>query len=497
MRILSMTLGAVLAVGAIVSSSAEGVAGPLGGAATEGAPPVPASPAYHRPALIGADISHLPQLLSLGAEFSLDGEAMDPLEIFRLHGFEVIRLRLWHTPDELWHGTAATLAFAQDLKAAGFEIMLDFHYSDTWADPGKQYKPAAWEGLPFPALVDSVYAYTNNVIRTFRDSGALPKYVQIGNEVNPGFIWDDGRVGWSGSEWDTPEQWAQFTTLLSAGIAAVRDSLPSGDWPRIVIHSATGGDNAASRWFYDGVVAHGVDFDVIGLSHYPWWHGSLEDLEANLADLAATYGKEIQIVETAYPWTLGWNDDTHNFVGLPEQLLPGYDATPEGQLAFLRDLLAIVEAVPYGLGTGVYYWEPDFIVVPGGPGNPYENLALFDFGNDGLPGIAFGVPWGTGVDDCGEEHGALPLLYPGRPNPFSSDTALAYVVPKGGAHVTLRLYDVSGRLVRTLVDAHRESGLHELHWDRRAASGATVAAGVYFVVASIGKRDGAVKVVVR
>ena len=494
MRILSMTLVAVLAV---VPASAVGVAGPLGGGAAEGVAPVPASPAYHRQALIGADISHLPQLVSLGAEFSLDGEVMDPLQIFRLHGFEVIRLRLWHTPDEPWHGLEATLEFAQDLRAAGFEIMLDLHYSDTWADPGKQYKPAVWEGLPFPTLVDSVYAYTNSVIRAFRDGNALPKYVQVGNEINPGFLWDDGRVGWSGSAWDTPTQWTQFTTLLSAGIAAVRDSLPSSEWPKIVIHSATGGDNTASRWFYDGLVANGVDFDVIGLSHYPWWHGSLEDLEANLADLAATYGKEIQIVETAYPWTLGWNDDTHNFVGLPGQLLPGYDATPDGQLAFLRDLLGIVEATPGGLGTGVYYWEPEFVVVPGGPGNPYENLTLFDFSNEALQGIAFSVPWGTGVEDYGEEHGVLPLLYPGRPNPFSSDTALAYVVPEGGADVTLRLYDVSGRLVRTLVDAHQNSGLRELHWEGRAGSGAAVAAGVYFVHASIGERNEVVKVVVR
>jgi len=447
--------------------------------------------------VIGADISGLPHLQSLGAEFTVGGAPIDPVETYRDHGFGVVRLRLWHTPDEPWHGTTATLEFAQDLVDAGYEIMLDLHYSDTWADPGRQTKPAAWEGLTFGSLVDSVYSYTNSVVRAFRDGGALPAYVQIGNEINPGFLWEDGRVGWEGSAWDTPAQWSQFATLLSAGIAAVRDSLPPGERPKIVIHAATGGDNAASRWFYDNLVARGVEFDVIGLSYYPWWHGTLDDLEANLRDLAATYGKEIQIVETAYPWTLEGNDGTGNFVDGPEDLLPGYDATPSGQLAFLRDLLATVEAVPGGLGTAVLYWSPDGVTVAGGPGNPYENLTLFDFDLDALPGLGFVVPWGTGVEEGGgETHGSLPLLEPGTPNPFASDTSLAYTVPDGGARVAVRVYDAAGRHVRTLVEASRPPGVYELLWDGRTSVGARAASGVYFVRATVGASEAVRKVVI-
>jgi len=335
--------------------------------------------------LIGADLSFLPRLLSAGAEYRVDGVANDPLVIFREHGFTLVRLRLWHTPDEHWHGLDSTVAFAQDVKAAGFDLMLDIHYSDTWADPGHQTKPAAWEGLDFPTL-------TNAVVRRFRDEGVLPAYVQIGNEIDGGFLWDEGRVGWPGSEWDTPAQWSQFTQLLSAAAAAVRDSLPPDGRPRIVVHVADGCDNARSRWFYDDVFATGVDFDVIGLSFYPWWHGTLDDLRGNLGDLSERYGKEIQVVETAYPWTLDGNDATGNFVTEPGQLHPGYPATPEGQLDFLRDALAAIEGTPGGLGTGFIYWEPDFLSLPDGPPNPYENLILFDLDGNALPALGFAAP---------------------------------------------------------------------------------------------------------
>ncbi|MFH1689372.1 MAG: glycosyl hydrolase 53 family protein [Candidatus Eisenbacteria bacterium] len=430
--------------------------------------------------VLGADLSFLPQLQSLGAEYSVDGAPGEPLGMFADHGFSLVRLRLWHTPAEPWHGLDATVAHAVAAKAAGHRLMLDLHYSDTWADPGHQSKPAAWEALAFPALVDSVYGYTNSVIGGFRDAGVLPDYVQIGNEITAGMLWDDGHVG---GAWDTPQQWSQLGQLLAAGVSGVRDSLPEGEWPRIVIHVDSGGNNGACRWFFDGVTAEGVDFDVIGLSFYPWWHGTLGDLRANMHDLAARYGRRIMVVETAYPWTLEGNDSTGNFVDSSDDLHAGYDATPEGQEAFLTELMAIIESVPGGLGTGAAYWEPDYLTVPGGPGNPYENLTLFDFDGEALPALGFSIPTATSVPECdpdvGEGHGVAPSLKPPRPNPFESSTSLACEVPGGGARVSARVFDTSGRLVAVLADEFLEGGSHSLDWNGRDSSGRPVASGVY------------------
>jgi arabinogalactan endo-1,4-beta-galactosidase len=347
---------------------------------------------------VGADLSFTPQLVSLGAVYRVDGTAVDLLDACGAHGYGIVRLRLWHTPAEPWHGLDATLAFARGVKARGLDLMLDLHYSDTWADPGHQQKPAAWAGVPFEALVDSVREYTGAVVKRFRDEGILPEYIQIGNEISAGMLWDDGRVGWQGSEWDTDAQWDNLAALVAAGVAGVRDGsagaqggLEVADEPRVILHYDNGGDNAGCRWFFDHLLARGVTFDAIGLSYYPWWHGEIWGLRDNICDLATRYGREIMVVETGYPWTLVWRDETLNFVGDPSQLHAGYPATPDGQLAFLREVVAVVEATPGGLGAAVLYWEPEFIAVPGGPGNPYENVALFDFEGDALPGFGFGL----------------------------------------------------------------------------------------------------------
>lgn len=361
-----------------------------GSAAKATAHPTSSLERVNAPPTIGADLSFLPQMLALGAEYRVGGEAQDPLQIFTDSQFEIVRLRLWYSPDEPWHGLESTLAFAQLLNDADFDLMLDLHYSDTWADPGHQTKPAAWVGLDFPALLDSVQTYTAAVIASFRDAGLTPRFVQIGNEIGSGFLWDDGRVGWPGSAYDTPEQWDQLIALLSAAAAGVRSAEdPGGDPIEILVHVAEGGDGDRCEWFFDPLVAAGLDFDVIALSFYPWWHGSILDLDDNLHRLADRYGKPIQIVETSYPWTLEEYDGVGNFVVSADQLHPGYGATPTGQLDFLRDLRATLRAAPGGLGTALLYWEPAFLSVLGGPGNPHENLTLFDFDGDALPALDF------------------------------------------------------------------------------------------------------------
>ncbi|MBC8450729.1 glycosyl hydrolase 53 family protein [bacterium] len=467
-----------------------------------GAVPVEVAPVFfdHRAGWIpgtvqiGADLSFTPELISLGAEYRVGGVPVDLLEACVDHGFGIVRLRLWHTPAEPWHGLDATVTFAQGVKAHGLALMLDIHYSDSWADPGQQTKPAAWEGLAFEALVDSVYAYTNAVVRRFRDEGALPDYVQIGNEISPGMLWDDGRIGWQGSEWDTPEQWDSLEALLRAGIEGVRDSLAPGEETAIIIHYADGGNNEGCRWFYDNLVAHGVPFDIIGLSFCPWWHGTIWDLRDNLDDLALTYGRELMIVETGYPWTLDWYDDTHNFVGDSTQLHVNYPATPDGQFEFLRDVVAVVEAAPGDLGTGVLYWEPGYLAVDGGPGNPYENITLFDFDGDALRGFGFGLPWNTDVS-TGEEHGSRPVLSPGAPNPFCRESSFTVTVPEPGARVNVRVCDAAGRLVATVVDGSIPPGARRFVWDGQDDEGRRVASGVYFLEAVVAGERAAGKLI--
>ncbi len=341
---------------------------------------------------VGADLSSLAEMRAAGGVFRDGGVAGDPLAIVHGAGFGMVRLRLWHTPATPWNGLDSTLAAAVRARDAGMTWMLDLHYSDTWADPGQQAKPAAWAALPFAALEDSVYAYTRAVLHACVARGVAPRAVQLGNEIQGGLLWDDGRVGWPGSAWDTPAQWAKCTALLDAASRAVHDELPAGQRPEILLHLATPGDATTSRWFLDHVAAAGVEFDAIGMSYYPWWHGGLPAVAQNLHDLATRYGKRVWIVETSYPWTLASADTVGNFVTSESQALPGYPATPNGQSEFLRDLVALERSLPNDRGAGVLVWEPAMIPVAGGPPNPVENLALFDFAGESLPALRFAAP---------------------------------------------------------------------------------------------------------
>ncbi|MGD8628858.1 MAG: glycosyl hydrolase 53 family protein, partial [bacterium] len=306
------------------------------------------------------------------------------LDILKDHGFNYVRLRVWHTPPGAYCSLENTLLMAQRIKQKDLGLLLDIHYSDTWADPGHQSRPAAWEGLTFQALKDSVYEYTRHVIGGLKARNALPDMVQIGNEIICGMLWDDGRVC---DGWDTPQQWERFGDLQAEGIRGVHDATVSGDSVKIAIHIDRGGDMGGSIRFFDKLIAEGVDFDIIAQSFYPWWHGTLTQLEANLDTLARRYAKDILIAETAYPWTLDWHDDTHNIVGLPEQLHAGYPAAVEGQERFITDLMEIVARVPEGRGAGVFYWAPEWISTPA-RGSAWENVTLFSFDGEVLSSIA-------------------------------------------------------------------------------------------------------------
>jgi arabinogalactan endo-1,4-beta-galactosidase len=344
---------------------------------------LPPRPATLRPGAVpfrGADISYLPELEELNVAF-LDGTlTRDPLEILRARGINLVRLRVWNNPAAGYCSVPRTLALAARARALGMHLLVNFHYSDSWADPGQQNPPAAWSGLSITQLEDALADFTGSTIAALVAQGTPPAIVQIGNEVTAGMLWPLGA---------NASNWTNFARLFRAGRSAAKSACPSA---RIMLHIDRGGDNSASRWFYDNALANQMRFDIIGLSYYPWWHGSLAALQTNLADLASRYARPIHIVETAYPWSLSWADAANNFVWQPAQCLPQFPPTPAGQTAFTAALLDSLAAIPRSLGEGLCWWAPEAVAAPGFL-SPWENLTLFDFAHAVLPAAAaLGAP---------------------------------------------------------------------------------------------------------
>ncbi len=299
----------------------------------------PASTSRAADYAIGADLSFLKQAEDQGTVFKDNGLAKPGLQIFKDHGYNWIRLRLFHTPTRLPNNLAYTVASAKAARDLGFRFLLDYHYSDSWADPGKQILPEAWKGKSHAQLVDAVFEYTRDTIIAFREASVLPDMVQIGNEITPGVLWPDGKL---------PGNWQNFADLLKAGIRGVEAGAGTNQRPRIMIHIDRGGDKRATKYFFDKVKSYGVPFDVIGQSYYPWWHGSLLDLRENLIFMANEYHKDIILVEVAYCWRpTEYKQRTGPF---PE--------TPEGQRAFLEEVNRLLLDTPEGRGIGVFWWEP-------------------------------------------------------------------------------------------------------------------------------------------
>jgi arabinogalactan endo-1,4-beta-galactosidase len=347
-------------------------------------------PGAARLSLLGADVSSLNKSEHLGGEYlecrcDDDCTPRPALRILAGAGLDAVRLRVWVSPADGYHDRDELLGLARRAKRRGLGVLVDLHYSDTWADPGRQTKPAAWASHGTAELVQAVYDHTFDVCSSLVAQGTVPDILQLGNELNSGMLWPDGHT------WDPPN-WENLADFLAAGASAVEACSPQ---TRIMLHLANGGDNGLYRWWFDNITQQGVPFDMIGASFYPYWHGSLGDLQWNLNDIASRYDKDVVVVETAYPFTLDGADAAPNLVGLPEQLVPGYAATPAGQAAFIRDLLAIVRAVPNGRGLGAFYWDATWTAVPGNgwdpadpaSGNSWENQALFDFEGRALPGL--------------------------------------------------------------------------------------------------------------
>lgn len=352
----------------------------------------------------GMDLSSIKEVEACGAKFYDKGKEKDVFEILKNYGTNSVRLRLWNDPYSIEgkpYGAGnndlnTTIELAKRAIAHGMGVLLDFHYSDFWADPGKQTKPKAWKNYNDDELERAVYEYTLYVMKAMKEQNAYPSLVQIGNELSNGLLWPEGKV----------PNYENIARFVSAGICAVRsvdDSMP------IMIHLDNGGNNALYREWFDNFMKYGEDFDIIGLSYYPFWHGSMEDLSNNMNDIARRYGKSLVIAEVSMGYT---TKDYAEYEKLSPTKRKGmatkpellekieYPMTQKGQADFMLDILKRLKQVPNGLGRGFYYWEPAWIPVPGsewakpealsyinegGPGgNEWANQALFDYDGNAL-----------------------------------------------------------------------------------------------------------------
>lgn len=348
--------------------------------------------------IMGGDVSMLQEVEELGGVFYEDGVEKDALTILNSNGMNYVRLRLWVVDPYDAQGNPygggtndleTTISLAKRAKNLGMGIVLDLHYSDFWADPGTQTKPKAWQNLSYADLKNEVYQYSNNVIEMFKQENVMPEIVQVGNETTSGILWDEGEVGANNNDF------TQLAELFSAGISGIHDAIDNNDDVEIMLHLDHGGDNNLYRWWFDEVTNLGVDFDIIGLSYYPFWHGTMGELHYNMNDISQRYNKDVMIVETSYAFTLDDGDGLGNSFYEKEENIGGYQATPQGQIEFMRDLREIVEDIPNDRGRGIFCWEPTWIPVEGANwgteagklyndddgllSNPWDNQTLFDF----------------------------------------------------------------------------------------------------------------------
>jgi len=335
----------------------------------------------------GADVSIMPELERNGTKFYDNGIEQDGLTILKNHGVNWIRVRIWNNPyvvgpEGVGGGNtdeAKAIEMAKRAKALGMKVLVDFHYSDFWVDPGQQKKPDAWKNDSSDKLVDDVYAYTAKVMQDFNAQGVTPDMVQVGNELNNGMLWPEAQL----TE-DNPNGYKFLAKLLNAGLQAVHDN-DKDNKVKTMIHLAGVDVNLYHTFFDNLIVKNKVnDFDIIGMSFYPFWHGTMDDLKNTMNDVSAKYNKDVIAVETAFGYTLEDADFEKNNFGTNEEKVSGYKATVQGQATGLRDVMATVAGVNDNRGLGIFYWAPDWVInekvgwKSNGGGNGWDNLTLFD-----------------------------------------------------------------------------------------------------------------------
>ena len=336
---------------------------------------------------LGADLSYINEIESCGGIYRSNGELVDPFQLFAEKGTNLVRVRLWHNPEiNRFSGFEDVKKTIRRAKESKMEVLLDFHYSDIWADPHNQIIPRAWKEIhDLPVLGDSIFQYTLKTLLALNKDGLLPEFVQVGNETNIEILQPaDSMVVDS-------INWPRNIFLLNKGIDAVKEaSKVTGKNINIMIHIAQP-ENAF--WWFRKAIDNGLaGFEWIGLSYYPKWSVyPFQQIPVAIDSLRKTFNKRVMIVETAYPFTLENADPAGNILG-EDALIPAYPATPQGQLNYLTDLTKSVIA---GGGEGVIYWEPAWISsdcrTPWGHGSHWDNATFFDpkNKNEALPAFGF------------------------------------------------------------------------------------------------------------
>jgi arabinogalactan endo-1,4-beta-galactosidase len=338
--------------------------------------------------IMGADLSYLNQLMDQGVVFRVSGQEKNPYLIASQIGIGLSRFRVWHHPKwtaSVYGREAPLYSDMQDVeksirlsKEQNMDVLLNFHYSDTWADPGKQEIPEAWKAITsLEVLKDSVYQYTYKSMKRLKDKGLFPTYVQLGNETNCGMLYTNAPASFPKMN-VCQGNWANFREVVRVAIKAVHDAAGNMD-TGIIFHVA---DPKNLEWWIDNFiqVANPVPFDIIGFSYYPLWHTEVpvNDLERVVSRMRLKYGKKVLMLETAYPWTHESNDNyTNKKGGAP---LQGFPFTKQGQANIM---LTMAEAMYKGGGMGMIYWEPAWISSTmkdlWGTGSSWENCTFFDF----------------------------------------------------------------------------------------------------------------------
>ncbi len=338
----------------------------------------------------GADFSDLSFFESRGKVYRAGGQVQDGLAILKNSGLNCVRLRIWTGSTALVQTNSAynytnnldyTLPLAVRVKNAGLLFCLDFHYSDTWTDPGHQATPSAWLSLNFAQMVQQMRTYNSNTIAAFAAAGAMPDYVQIGNEISQGMLFTNAagaNIGKVSGSYNT--SWSQLGQLMNAAIQGIRDAtnVTGATMPKIIVHIDRGGDWPTTQWFFENLNAQGVAYDIIGESYYPFFQGSPTNLSLCLSNAAIEFGKPIFVVETAFPYTntcpTAWKSQ-----------LFGFPPTTDGQVSFIAALAQIVESVPNRLGAGVFYWGAEYQATSGVSEAGFNTSSFFDANGNVLP----------------------------------------------------------------------------------------------------------------
>ncbi len=331
----------------------------------------------------GMDLSFQSELEDYNLVYKdAEGNPVELLDFVSEQGTNLIRLKLWHTPQNGENGLDDVKAYAQRIKAKQIDFLLDFHYSDYWADPGTQTPPTAWQNMTNEEIKVAIYEYTKDVLIQLKTQNTFPDMIQIGNETDNGFLWNYGKV-WD----DFSDNWNNYAILVNEAIRAVREVDTEGSVKIMLHHSNV--ENAI--YFFNELEAFNIDFDVIGLSYYPQFHtNNLSLVQTKLNELATTFNKDILMVEVAYPFTLDWNDNTTNFIGSNDQILSQFPATSQGQKSYFEWLITTIKNIPNNRGIGFCYWAPDWVTFPGNEntstlGSAWENQCMFDFNLKALP----------------------------------------------------------------------------------------------------------------